>query len=60
MQFKAQVPLVAESRMGTQVLYRWAQWHKQHAYPKALRIGVFRKESMRLRFISTEKLSVSR
>lgn len=44
----AQVPLVAESRMGTQVLYRWAQWHKQHAYPKALRIGVFRKESMRL------------
>ncbi len=44
----AQVPLVAEFRLGTKVLIQWALWHKQHAYPKASRIGVFRKEDMRL------------
>ena len=44
----AQVPLVAEFRQGTQVLIRWALWHKQHAYPKAILIGVFRKDYARL------------
>jgi len=44
----AQVPLVAEFRQGTQVLIRWALWHKQHAYPKVILIGVFRKEDIRL------------
>ena len=43
-----QLPLLADVRQGTKVLMKWAEWQKQHAYPKALRIGVFRKEDMRL------------
>lgn len=43
-----QIPLVAEFRQGTQVLLRWAQWHKQHAFPMAIQIGVFRKGAVRL------------
>jgi len=42
----AQAPFVAEFRLGTKVLIQWALWHKQHACPKASRIGLFRKEDM--------------
>ncbi len=44
----AQLPLIAEPTMGTKVLERWAQWQKQHAFPRASRIGVFHKEDRRL------------
>ncbi len=41
-------PVVAEVRPGTQVLYRWAQWQQQHAYPRARAVGTFRKGDCRL------------
>lgn len=41
-------PLVAEPHPGTEVLYRWAKWQKQHAYPMACQAVVFRKEDSRL------------
>lgn len=41
-------PLMAKARPGTQVLFKWAQWHEQHAFPRATLVAVFRKENNRL------------
>ncbi|MCZ2112905.1 MAG: hypothetical protein LC131_03590 [Anaerolineae bacterium] len=38
----------ADARHGTQVLYRWAEWLRQHGFPRAARVAIFRKEDERL------------
>ncbi len=38
----------AEARHGTQVLFRWAEWLRQHGFPRASRFAIFRKEEVRL------------
>lgn len=38
----------AEARHGTQVLYRWVEWLRQHGFPCATRVAVFRKGDARL------------
>lgn len=41
-------PLVAVVHPGAEVLYRWAKWQKQHAYPQTIQSVVLCKEGRQL------------